>query len=65
VRLSQLPYGAIRALELSGAPMPNRFTGCWKGRHYYLGRHWLGPTNEVGNKRLRGGIKAHLAEVNP
>jgi hypothetical protein len=42
--------GERTALEMSGAPMPNLFTGKWKSTQYYKGRKWDGPANMVGSK---------------
>ena len=38
------------ALQFAPSPAvrPNRFTGKWRGQHYYKGRIWDGPTNAVG-----------------
>lgn len=29
-------------------PMPNGFTGLWRGVQFYKGKQWFGPTNLVG-----------------
>lgn len=40
----------IAALEASpGARVPVRFTGRFRGVHYYRGVQWRGPTNAVGH----------------
>jgi hypothetical protein len=43
----------MNAIKAFGPPyerdaMPNRFTGNFRGQHYYKGRVWEGPTNAVG-----------------
>jgi hypothetical protein len=45
----------ISELESSGAPMPNHYTGRWKGVLFYKGLHWTGPTNLLGcrDRRVR------------
>ena len=46
-------------------PLPNRFTGKFKGQYYYLGRLWLGPNNAIGNRqgRLRAEFSGHSKSV--
>ena len=46
----------IRALEESGARVPVRFTGRFRGVYYYLGVQWRGPTNAIGH-----GVRARFA----
>ena len=42
----------LAARHAAGLPRPNGFTGVWGGVHYYKGKVWEGPTNEVGRGRL-------------
>lgn len=29
---------------------PPRFTGVWRGQHYYRGAEWTGATNTIGRR---------------
>lgn len=49
----QMTRDEIQRSESNGGRMPARFTGVWKGVHYYMGEVWTGPTNAIGHgKRL-------------
>lgn len=46
--VSRGPRPMTRA-QIDALPyMPPRFTGVYRGKHYYLGNEWTGATNAVG-----------------
>jgi hypothetical protein len=39
-------------VDFDRGPRPPQFTGLHRGRYYYRGARWLGPTNMIGHGHL-------------